>query len=72
MGIAEIAAFFKALPMLVEEIRQFRETVKSIQDAKTDMELALLKDRLNALSQKLRTETDKAELADIVRSLNGL
>ena len=72
MGIAEILAFFKALPAIVEELKELRLTLINIQNSKTEAELADIKDRLNILSSKLRTTDDKKELADIVRSLNRL
>ena len=73
MGVVEtILAALKAVPLIVEKIEDLSNAIKSVQNAKTDMELALIKERLNALTQKLQTTTDKAELADIVRSLNKL
>ena len=72
MGLAEITAFFKALPLLVEELSNLRKSVDKIRNDRTDMELALIKDRLNGLTSRLRTENDKAELAAILRDLNRL
>lgn len=72
MGVAEILAFFKALPALVEELKELRLTVSRIQDARTDYKIAEIKERLNTLTSQLRTTDDKKELADIVRRLNDL
>ena len=72
MGVAEIVAFLKALPMLVEELSNLRKTIENVQNARTDMKLAEIKDRLNVLTNQLRTTDDKKELADIVRSLNDI
>lgn len=73
MGAIEIImAALKAVPLIVEKLDDLSSVIKSVQDDKTNMELALIKERLNALTHKLQTTTDKSELADIVRSLNGL
>lgn len=70
--LATIMAALKAVPLIVQKLDDLSSVIKSVQNAKTDMELALIKERLNALTIKLKTTTDKAELADIVRSLNNI
>lgn len=72
MGVGEIVAFFKALPLLVEELSNLRKTIESVQNARTDMELALIKDQLNSLTAKLRTTEDKRELQRIIEGLNRI
>lgn len=70
--LATLMAALKAVPLIVQKLDDLSSVIKSVQNAKTDMELALIKERLNALTIKLKTTTDKAELADIVRSLNNI
>ena len=73
MGVVEtILVALRAVPLIVQKLEDLSNAIKSVQNAKTDMELALIKERLNALTQKLQTTDDKNELADIVRSLNKL
>ena len=70
--LESIVAALKAVPLILEKLDSISNAIKAAQDAKTDMEIALIKERLNALTIKLRSETDKSELADIVRQLNRL
>ena len=73
MGVVEtILVALRAVPLIVEKLDDLSSAIKSVQDDKTDMELAMIKERLNALTQKLQTTNDKNELADIVRQLNSL
>jgi energy-coupling factor transporter transmembrane protein EcfT len=73
VGVVEtILVALRAVPLIVEKLDDLSNAIKSVQNAKTDMELAMIKERLNALTIKLKTTTDKAELADIVRQLNSL
>ena len=67
-----ILAALKAIPLIVEKLDDLSSAIKSVQDARTDMELALIKDRLNQLSSKLRTTEDKNELQRIIKDLNRL
>jgi len=73
VGVVEtILVALRAVPLIVQKLEDLSNAIKSVQNAKTDMELALIKERLNALTQKLQTTDDKNELADIVRQLNSL
>lgn len=67
-----ILAALKAIPLIVEKLDDLSNAIKSAQDARTDMELALIKDQLNSLTAKLRTTEDKRELQRIIEGLNRI
>ena len=70
--LATVRAAFEAVPLILKELENLRKTIETAQNARTDMQLALIKERLNVLTNKLQTTHDKNELADIIRELNGL
>ena len=67
-----IKAALIAIPEISKGLKALGENVRAIQDARNERELTQIKERLNVLTNRLRTENDKNELADIVRSLNSL
>jgi len=72
MLFSEIVLFIRSVPKIIDALDNIANMINGAIDRKTDMELALIKERLNALTQKLQTTDDKNELADIVRSLNNI
>jgi len=70
--LAIVRAAFEAVPLILKELENLRNSIEAVQNARTDMQLALIKERLNVLTNKLQTTHDKNELADIIRELNGL
>jgi len=70
--LAIVRAAFEAVPLILKELENLRNSIETVQNARTDMQLALIKERLNVLTNKLQTTHDKNELADIIRELNGL
>ena len=67
-----IKAALIAIPEISKGLKALGENVRAIQDARNDRELNQIKERLNVLTTNLRSTTDKAELASIIRSLNNL
>lgn len=72
MGLAEIAAAFKAIPMIVERLDQLVGAFKQFKDDQDQRELDEIKEQLNDLTAKLRTTEDRDELNAIVTRLNRL
>ena len=65
-------AAFVSVPLIVQELQNLRKTVADIQNARTDMRLAQIKDDLSRLTKRIENETDKEAFARIISDLNGL
>lgn len=68
---AAILGFFKALPALVSELKEFRITISKMNDMRIEYKYQKIENKLNELSVKIRYEDDRKKLLDLASELNS-
>ena len=68
--LATIRAALEAVPIIANELRNLRETIVNVKNDQVERERQQILERLNTLSNNLRTTEDQNEMASIIRDLN--
>lgn len=67
MSMALVISFFKALPELVTAMKELKGAVHALQDARLDK----IEQEINTTLEKIKNETDRQKLLDLVATLNN-
>jgi uncharacterized protein YdcH (DUF465 family) len=68
---AALLAALKALPGVVDEIRNLRQTLERLDRQRTESKFAKLKEEVNELTKKIEKAKNNEERRALVRELNA-